>query len=97
MKPEFFIAGRFAFMQRSLSRPTFIVMIAVAGIALGTAALILTLSVVNGFAGSIEQKLISFNSHMQFRYSDERLFMERRSQIAGILSHPDITDASPFS
>jgi len=96
MKPEFFIAGRFAFMQRSLSRPTFIVMIAVAGIALGTAALILTLSVVNGFAGSIEQKLISFNSHMQFRYSDERLFMERRSQIAGILSHPDITDASPF-
>ncbi|NQU46821.1 MAG: ABC transporter permease [Chlorobium sp.] len=96
MRPEFFIAGRFAFMQRSLSRPTFIVMIAVAGIALGTAALILTLSVVNGFAGSIEQKLISFNSHMQFRYPDERFFLERRSQIAEILSHPDITEASPF-
>ncbi|MDP8306444.1 MAG: ABC transporter permease [Candidatus Chlorobium antarcticum] len=96
MRPEFFIAGRFAFMHRSLSRPTFIVLIAVLGIALGTAALILTLSIVNGFAGSIEGKLVSFNSHMQFRYPNERLFVERRSDINAIRSHSEITEASPF-
>ena len=67
MKPEFYIARRFAFKQRSASKPTFIVMVAVIGIAVGTAALILTLSIVKGFAGSVENKLISFSDHLQIR------------------------------
>jgi len=48
------------------------------------------------FAGSIEGKLVSFNSHMQFRYPNERLFVERRSDINAIRSHSEITEASPF-
>lgn len=94
--PESFIAGRFAFRQRSRSRPTFIVLIAVLGIALGTAALILTLSVVKGFASSIEGKLIGFSAHMQLRQPDERLFAFRPSDLEAIASHPEVTEASPF-
>ena len=96
MKPEFYIARRFAFKQRSLSKPTFIVMVAVIGIAVGTAALILTLSIVKGFAVSVENKLISFSAHMQFRHPEEELFQERRVDLAKITAHPDITIASPF-
>ncbi|NHQ61127.1 ABC transporter permease [Chlorobium sp. BLA1] len=96
MKPQLYIARRFAFKQRSASRPTFIIMIAVIGIAVGTAALILTLSIVKGFAGSVEQKLISFSAHMQIRYPDDRLFQERRQDLLRITQHPDVTSAAPF-
>ncbi|MBV5302636.1 MAG: ABC transporter permease [Chlorobium sp.] len=96
MKPEFYIARRFAFKQRSASKPTFIVLVAVAGIAVGTAALILTLSIVNGFASSVEKKLISFSAHIQIRQPDEQLFQERRADVATIANQPNIAEVSPF-
>ncbi len=96
MKPELYIAKRFAFKRRSASKPTFIVIVAVAGIALGTAALILTLSIVNGFARSVENKLISFSAHMQIRLPDEQLFQERRSDLAKLVKNANIANASPF-
>ncbi len=96
MKPELYIARRFAFKRRSTSKPTFIVIVAVAGIAVGTAALILTLSIVNGFARSVENKLISFSSHLQIRHPDEQLFQERRTEFAKLVNHVNIANASPF-
>ena len=96
MKPEFYIARRFAFKQRSTTKPTFIVMVAVVGIAVGTAALILTLSIVSGFASSVESKLISFSAHLQIRHPDEQLFQERRTDLARIAGNPNIANASPF-
>ncbi len=71
-------------------------MVAVVGIAVGTAALILTLSIVNGFAGSVEKKLISFSAHLQIRHPDEQLFQERRTDLAKIAAHPNIESTSPF-
>ncbi|MFZ4524854.1 MAG: FtsX-like permease family protein [Chlorobium sp.] len=96
MRPELYIARRFAFKRRSASKPTFIVMVAVAGIAVGTAALILTLSIVNGFARSVENKLISFSAHLQIRHPDEQLFQERRSDLAKLAKHVNVATASPF-
>jgi lipoprotein-releasing system permease protein len=95
MKPEFYIARRFAFKRRSASKPTFIVLVAVAGIAVGTAALILTLSIVNGFARSVENKLISFSAHLQIRHPDEQLFHGRRTDFAKLVNHENIANASP--
>ncbi|MEO5643062.1 MAG: ABC transporter permease [Bacteroidia bacterium] len=46
-----------------MSRP--IVRVAVGGIAVGLAVMILTLSVMNGFQKSIRQKVIGFGSHIQ--------------------------------
>ena len=96
MKAELYIARRFAFKPRSLSKPTFIVLASVIGIAVGTAALILTLSIVNGFASVIEGKLISFTSHLQVRQPDERLFAETRRDLQTLKSVPGIATASPF-
>ena len=95
MKPELYIARRFAFKRRSASKPTFIVIVAVAGIAVGTAALILTLSIVNGFASSVEKKLISFSAHLQIRHPDEQLFQERRTDLAKMANNVNIANASP--
>ena len=96
MKPEFYIARRFAFKQRSASKPTFIVMVAVIGIAVGTAALILTLSIVKGFAGSVENKIISFSAHMQIRHPEDQLFQDRRSDFSKIANNANVSGVTPF-
>lgn len=65
MKFEITIARRFLFPQREREhKPTFISAIATGGIALGTAALILTLSIVQGFSEEIKNKIIGFGSHI---------------------------------
>lgn len=96
MNPLFYIARRFAFRERTGSRPAFIVLASVIGIAVGTAALILTLSIVKGFAVSIENKLISFTSHIQVRQPDERFFPESRYEQRLIAGTSGIMTASPF-
>lgn len=65
MKFELTIARRFLFPQREKEhKPTFISIIATSGIALGTSALILTLSIVQGFSEEIRNKIIGFGSHI---------------------------------
>jgi lipoprotein-releasing system permease protein len=96
MKSELYIARRFAFKPRSLTKPTFIVIASVAGIAVGTAALILTLSIVSGFASIIEGKLIRFTSHLQVRQPDDRLFPETRHDLELLKQTKGIVSASPF-
>lgn len=96
MNPVLYIARRFAFRERTGSKPAFIVLASVIGIAVGTAALILTLSIVKGFAGSVENKLISFTSHIQVRQSDEEYFSESRYVQRQISGSRGIVSASPF-
>lgn len=96
MKTELYIARRFAFKPRSNSKPTFIVVAAISGIAIGTAALILTLSIVKGFASVIEDKLISFTSHLQVRQSGVERFPETRYDMRAITRTPGIVSVSPF-
>ncbi len=96
MKQEFYIARRFAFKHRSATRPTFIVVIAIVGIAVGTAALILTLSIVNGFSAAIEGKLTGFHSHVQLRKSDGSLFNAYRGDIDRLEALEHVETAEPF-
>lgn len=96
MKSELYIARRFAFKPRSSSKPTFIVFIAVAGIAVGTAALILTLSIVKGFSTQIENKLIGFSSHFQIRQAEGSLFHSLPADTSALESIENIVSAAPF-
>ncbi len=96
MNSELYIARRFAFKPRSSSKPTFIVFIAVAGIAVGTAALILTLSIVKGFSAQIENKLIGFSSHFQIRQTEGNLFHPLPADTAALRSIENIASVVPF-
>ncbi|ARM30937.1 ABC transporter permease [Prosthecochloris sp. HL-130-GSB] len=96
MKAELYIARRFALKQRSATRPTFIIMIAVVGIAVGTAALILTLSIVKGFASTIETRIISFNSHMQVRHAEGGLFYPLDADTERLEGIREVTSVTPF-
>ena len=96
MKTELYIARRFAFKPRSSSKPTFIVFISVAGIALGTAALILTLSIVKGFSTQIENKLIGFSSHFQLRQAQGNLFFPIPADTIRLNDIENISSVTPF-
>ena len=65
MSPSWFIAKRYMKAHRRVGFLSFISSIAIVGVALGTAALIITLSILDGFEGEIKKKVIGFSSHIQ--------------------------------
>ena len=70
MSISLFVAGRYL---RSDQREGFISVIAymaVGGVILGVAALVIILSVTNGFAGEIKSRLIGMNAHINIRRFD---------------------------
>jgi len=70
---EWFIAKRFFRSQRR-GFLSFITSFAVLGVMLGTAALIITLSILDGFEKEIKEKAIGFTAHIQtFGFSNKTL------------------------
>ncbi|HLB01383.1 MAG TPA: ABC transporter permease [Bacteroidota bacterium] len=65
MNVSWFIARRFFRTSRRSPFLSFISTIAIAGVCLGTAALIIALSILDGFEKEIKDKVISFTSHIQ--------------------------------
>lgn len=85
-----FIAGRYFQSTRRKGFLSFISAIAIIGVALGTAALIIALSVLGGFEREITEKVIGFTSHVQVtgyrnqplqNYSANTLLIEKSSPL----------------
>lgn len=77
MNTEFFIARRLIFnkgKENNISGP--IVKIAIAGIALGIAVMIMSVAIVQGFKSEIRNKIIGFGSHIQITNFDSNLSYE---------------------
>ncbi len=74
-----FIARRYLRSRRNAGFFSFIAAIATLGVMLGTAALIITLSVLGGFEREITEKVVGFTSHVQvmgFQNQPLRRYME---------------------
>jgi len=64
MSFPFFISKKFIFSKKGTKFITFISSISIAGIALGVATLIIALSILSGFASTLTNKIIDFDSHI---------------------------------
>ncbi|MBU4484392.1 FtsX-like permease family protein [bacterium] len=64
MNPSSFIAKRYFKTQGNQPFSRFLTFVACTGVGLGVAALIIVLSVMNGFTLDLENKLLGFNSHI---------------------------------
>ncbi|MFH1714820.1 MAG: lipoprotein-releasing ABC transporter permease subunit [Elusimicrobiota bacterium] len=64
MNTSFFISWRYLFAKRKQVFISVISVISILGVALGVAALIVTLSVMNGFQTDIKKKIVSVNPHI---------------------------------
>jgi lipoprotein-releasing system permease protein len=70
---EFFVGLRYLRAKRRTKFVSFITFISMAGIALGVAALIVILSVMNGFEGELRDRLLSMTAHGFVTGEDRRL------------------------
>ena len=86
-------AGKRASRNRFLS---FISLISVAGIALGVAALIVVLSVMNGFEKEVTARMLSVLAHVEVIAADGAM-PEWRSLEQQALRNPEIKAAAPFA
>jgi lipoprotein-releasing system permease protein len=74
---------------------SFISLISMAGIALGVAALIVVLSVMNGFQKEVRARILGVAAHVQVLGQDNRL-ADWQSVAAETLKHPRVRGAAPF-
>ena len=64
---EFFVAYRYLKSRRKVGFISIITLISIAGVAIGVAALIIVLSVMNGFESEVRSRFIGINTHLKVR------------------------------
>jgi lipoprotein-releasing system permease protein len=97
MPISLFIAFRYLRSRRHRGFISFITFIAVVGVTLGVAALIITLSVLGGFEHTIKENVISFTAHLQLISFQNQLLPNPSKTMEVVLSeYPEVKNIAPF-
>lgn len=97
MSVAWFIAQRYFRSQRRTRFLSFITTIAVVGVMMGTAALILTVSILDGFEREIKEKVIDFSSHVQVQGYQNLLLANPYESAARVQARvPEVQAMVPF-
>ena len=96
MNTEFFIAKRYLFSKRKVSFITIISAISVTGVTIGVAAMIIVLSVFNGFHNKVSSILIGFDPHIRIE-SNNNAKMENYEGVLSSVRGLGIKNSSPFT
>jgi ABC-type lipoprotein release transport system permease subunit len=86
-------AGRSGRRNRFIS---FISAASMAGIALGVAALIIVLSVMNGFRKEVRDRMLSVVSHVEVGISGGESLADWRAMAERVRRHPEVEAIAPF-
>jgi len=92
---ELFIGLRYLRAKRRTRFVSFITLISLAGVALGVAALIVILSVMNGFEGELRTRLLSMAAHGQVSGANGRTD-DWRTMLKVVSEHPGVAAAAPL-
>lgn len=92
---ELFVGLRYLRAKRRTRFVSFITLISLAGVALGVAALIVILSVMNGFEGELRSRLLSMSAHGQVSAATG-VPSNWRELVNEVGSHPDVAAAAPL-
>ncbi|HET6264673.1 MAG TPA: ABC transporter permease, partial [Usitatibacter sp.] len=96
MRPyELFIGLRYTRAKRRTHFISFISLVSMLGIALGIAALITVMSVMNGFEKEIRARILGAAAHVQVLGGDRGL-SDWESVAAAVKKHPDVVSVAPF-
>ena len=96
MRPyELFIALRYTRTKRRNHFISFISLISMLGMALGVCALIVVLSVMNGFQKEIRTRILGIAPHLQINAESNGL-VDWQPTLQVIKSHPQVVAAAPF-
>src|SRR5262249_39267496 len=75
---------------------SFISGVSMLGIALGVAALIIVLSVMNGFQKEVRDRMLSVVSHIEIYSADGLALPDVARTLALVRQHPEVEGAAPF-
>ncbi|MEK6553357.1 MAG: ABC transporter permease, partial [Bacteroidota bacterium] len=93
---EFFIAKRYLKAKRRMNFITIISLLSTIGITIGVAALVIVLSVFNGFGSVVTSIMVSFDPHIRISVIDEKGFAKISSVENVLIQTKDITGYYPF-
>lgn len=96
MNTEFFIAKRYLFSKRKFNFISIISLISIAGVTIGVAALIIVLSVFNGFASKVTGILVNFDPHIRVEAAGENKLADFRS-LQEKIKNLGIKSATPYT
>jgi lipoprotein-releasing system permease protein len=91
-----FIARRYLSSKRHTGFITVITLISIIGITVGVAALIIVLSVFNGFNGLVSSILIGFDPHLRIESRQGGVFKVAPQMVEYLSDNPEIKGASRF-
>ncbi|MBN2102535.1 ABC transporter permease [bacterium] len=93
---ELFIARRYLKSRRKTGFINTITYISILGVTIGVAALIIVLSVMNGFESEVRDRILGFDTHIRLRTFHDRGIEDYRAVQEIIRDIPEITGMSPY-
>lgn len=96
MKNSGFIARRYLFSRKHISLISTLTFISITGITIGTALLIVVLSVFNGFFDVIKSFLLSYDPDIRIEASGMNTFAQNEQMMQQIESLPEVRIISPY-
>ncbi len=93
---EIWIGLRYTGAKRRNHFISFISLISMLGIALGVAALITVLSVMNGFEQELKAQILGTASHASIRSGNRQSLADWRTAAATAMKNPEVVDVAPF-
>lgn len=90
------IARRYLFSKKHISLISTLTFISIIGVTIGTALLIVVLSVLNGFFNVVQGYLLSYDPDLRVEASGSSTFMQNQELLDTIKSLPEITLLSPY-
>lgn len=96
MSFESFVAKKYFRAKRRTGFISIITFVSIAGVTIGVTALILVLSVMNGFESEVRSKLIDADAHIRLRkfYTQTITEVDKLMESAG--KHPEVVGTSPI-
>ncbi|MBO6622014.1 MAG: ABC transporter permease [Balneola sp.] len=90
------IAQRYLFSKKHISLISTLTFISIIGVTIGTALLIVVLSVLNGFFGVVKGYLLNYDPDLRVEASGTRVFNQNQGLISQIESLPEVTLLSSY-
>ncbi len=96
MKYEYWIGWRYLHTRRKRIFLRLMSYLSIIGVAIGTMAMVVTVSVMNGFHKEMLERVLGINAHVVSLAQDHPSMKELQKESSALLKDEDVKDASPF-
>ncbi len=96
MKFERFISQRYLVSKHKVNFITIISLISIIGITIGVAALVVVISVFNGFGSLVTSYLVTFDPHVRVEFISDDGYIHEKQLLQTLHQNKDVKDITPY-